>query len=598
MLLPGRNNRISVASTDKSDTKWVGPVQDMVSNFEVHGGSAVSVARRGNYYHATLLGKDKTIYHTASPDGLRWSTPNLAINSWKTNGSAPSLVAIDNMLYMVRLGEDHTIAFASSADGGQTWNNTGYNLFNGWKTNGSTPSLSAIGNTLYMVRLGEDHTIAFASSTDGGHTWNNTAYNLFSKWKTNGSTPSLTAVGNTLYMVRLGGDRTIAVSSSSDGGRSWHDLAYNLFNGWKTSGSTPSLSAKNNVLYMVRIGEDKTVSLASSQDNGSSWHTLSNDLFSGWRTNDSTPALALLDFPLFNYSTHRHDWMKYLKKDVRLVDAHIPCSHDSSSYAVDDLGNILKTVAAGAVTQWGNYTHQLNVGVRYFDVRCKEHNGTIHLHHGSIILDSTLEQVLRDQIVPFSNRNPSELIFLDIDLSGDIGRKVLDVLLNCIDEQYIATEHLNADKTFNTAVTWGDLAGKRFVIAWGSYEFYGKPWLSHRYNLRRSAGESGQKGYEAFDYAKLGRSVSAILNYLDSDLSRWEAKRDKLYIAQVVDTPHWSPVPFENPIFLERLYHNQLNSWVTKNAGRLNVVMRDFVNAGYNEPIIQAIVDSNAFEGR
>lgn len=142
------------------------------------------------------------------------------------------------------------------------------------------------------------------------------------------------------------------------------------------------------------------------------------------------------------------NWMASLPANRRLVDTFIPGSHDSSAYFGESI--------TGATTQSGNYTQQLQAGIRFFDVRCQKHLGKIYLHHGMVNGDK-FSDVLNNQIVPFLKDNEKEIIIMDVDFNDDIIDDVLGIITECIPDSWLAREHLDDRGVFKNSTTWGDL---------------------------------------------------------------------------------------------------------------------------------------------
>ncbi|NUO01913.1 MAG: hypothetical protein HUU01_15015 [Saprospiraceae bacterium] len=306
------------------------------------------------------------------------------------------------------------------------------------------------------------------------------------------------------------------------------------------------------------------------------------------------------------YPIDRANWMAQLRQDLRVIDTYIPGSHDASSYQ-EGIPNLVAE-AGGAITQGGNYMDQLNVGIRYFDMRCQWHreyyvgDRKIYLHHSKINFD-TLENVLKTEIVPFANAHPTEVIFLDIDVNDDEGKgdaydeqatEIVRLLLQYISTDRIATAHLNGDGTLNTEVTWSQLRGtekkQQFVLFW-SYEKgnLGHQWMGNNNTLRWSP-------YGDFNK----HEVPWILSYLDDRVKEWKTSEHakQLFVAQVINTPGISFAPGDEPRVKDYFYRDDLNGWVTKHpaGSNLNVVLRDFVNKDYNQQALEYLINMNFVE--
>jgi hypothetical protein len=304
----------------------------------------------------------------------------------------------------------------------------------------------------------------------------------------------------------------------------------------------------------------------------------------------------------------RASWMAKLNPNLRILDTYIPGSHDSSSYQ-EGVPNLVAEVG-GAITQGGNYSDQLNVGIRYFDMRCQWHREYyvgpkyIYLHHSTINFD-TLDNVLQSEIVPFANNNKSEVIILNIDVNTDDDDsydsqavEIMRLLMKYIDEDLIATAHLTTDKKFNTQVTWNELRGdksvkKQFVIMWNYVKksegaidsSLVKDWLANSDTICWVP-------YKDFNK----HEVPWILSYLDDRVAEWKVNyADQMFVAQVINTPGISFAPGDEPRVKDYFYKDDLNGWVKKHGpgSNINIVIRDFVNKDYNLDALDYLINMN-----
>lgn len=273
--------------------------------------------------------------------------------------------------------------------------------------------------------------------------------------------------------------------------------------------------------------------------------------------------------------------MSHLNLDTRIIDTKIPASHDSSCYPTTNVFQDFANQWVGAVTQLEGYTAQLNTGVRYFDMRIARHNGDLYMHHNTDWFFETFDQVL-SQIRAFSDAHPGEYIFLDLDFDtndASLSGEILTKITNHLDESRISTAHVNGG-LFNPNVTWRDLGQARFLIAWSLNNWGGKTWMMYNEYFRYSP-------YDDFDK----HDPNWITNYLTNQLAAWDKSR--LMVSQAINTPLLSFVT--HPGELDANAQATLNYWAYTHLQSANIIMRDFVNAGYNSSIINAIISANHF---
>lgn len=116
------------------------------------------------------------------------------------------------------------------------------------------------------------------------------------------------------------------------------------------------------------------------------------------------------------------NWMSAIKDDASLADITMPGTHDSGTKYVDGIAG------AWATTQDTTITQQLNMGVRYLDLRLMRDTGVnynVRLVHGSINCYNasggylTLYEVFED-VYSFLNQNPTESVVVSVKMdAGD-----------------------------------------------------------------------------------------------------------------------------------------------------------------------------------
>lgn len=94
-------------------------------------------------------------------------------------------------------------------------------------------------------------------------------------------------------------------------------------------------------------------------------------------------------------------WMKNINDETRLNEIIMPGSHDAGTYGMSWLG----------ATQHLTIEEQLNLGVRYFDLRVNKKGEEYVMFHS--VLNGTKFDPILDSIVKFINENPSETLLLD-----------------------------------------------------------------------------------------------------------------------------------------------------------------------------------------
>lgn len=99
-------------------------------------------------------------------------------------------------------------------------------------------------------------------------------------------------------------------------------------------------------------------------------------------------------------------WMNSVNQNKLLSEINIPGTHDSGTY------NFFSPIVEDYVkTQNLSITEQLNLGIRFLDIRCRHINNTFAIHHGRFYCNLTFAKVL-EQCISFLNENESETIVM------------------------------------------------------------------------------------------------------------------------------------------------------------------------------------------
>jgi phosphatidylinositol-specific phospholipase C-like protein len=100
-----------------------------------------------------------------------------------------------------------------------------------------------------------------------------------------------------------------------------------------------------------------------------------------------------------------NNWMSALDPDLSLSQLSLPGTHDSMAR--------FEPVWGTAACQNLVLGDQLNVGVRYVDIRCRHINNAFAIHHGSVYQNANFNDVL-DAAARFLSANPSEAIIMSV----------------------------------------------------------------------------------------------------------------------------------------------------------------------------------------
>ncbi|WP_268223105.1 phosphatidylinositol-specific phospholipase C [Sinomicrobium oceani] len=99
------------------------------------------------------------------------------------------------------------------------------------------------------------------------------------------------------------------------------------------------------------------------------------------------------------------NWMSYLPDAVSLNNLTIPGTHDS--------GARHEPVSGTAKTQELSISQQLEIGVRFLDIRCRHYQDAFVIHHGSIYQHLNFDDVL-NACKQFLQQHPDETIIMSV----------------------------------------------------------------------------------------------------------------------------------------------------------------------------------------
>jgi len=119
-------------------------------------------------------------------------------------------------------------------------------------------------------------------------------------------------------------------------------------------------------------------------------------------------SVSLLSLNSFVYTTHAYtssNWMGSLPDSTSLASMSIPGTHDS--------GARYEPISGTAKCQDLTIAEQLNIGVRFLDIRCRHIDNAFAIHHGSVYQNLNFDDVL-NACFSFLNSNPTETIIMSV----------------------------------------------------------------------------------------------------------------------------------------------------------------------------------------
>lgn len=150
-----------------------------------------------------------------------------------------------------------------------------------------------------------------------------------------------------------------------------------------------------------------------------------------------------------NWNKDAAEWMAQLPDTLSLADITIPGTHDSGAQkGLLGMGQCQNLTIAG----------QLDIGVRFLDIRLKLKSGSLKVYHGIIDMSLTFEQV-QNACVEFLKAHPDEIIIMSIKEEDDNNSGFANALIDAINSKidYWYTE--------NRMPTLGEARGKIVLMS-------------------------------------------------------------------------------------------------------------------------------------
>ena len=98
-------------------------------------------------------------------------------------------------------------------------------------------------------------------------------------------------------------------------------------------------------------------------------------------------------------------WMSFISDSASLGELTLPGSHDS--------GAMVEPISGTAKCQSLSVRDQLAIGVRYLDIRLRQINNALVVHHGSVYQNQNFDDVL-GQVIGFLQAHPSEAVVMEV----------------------------------------------------------------------------------------------------------------------------------------------------------------------------------------
>ena len=292
-------------------------------------------------------------------------------------------------------------------------------------------------------------------------------------------------------------------------------------------------------------------------------------------------------FEKYTPSKYHYEWMKHVDDPTYVKEIIMPGSHDAGSYNMNWLGE----------TQQFNIANQLNLGVRYFDIRVnKKENGDLVIFHS--VIDGVDFLPILESFRNFIIENPSETILIDFQhFKGGSQEDVYKLITEYLyDTNLLVVNDTDlSDLEFINQLRLKAARGK-CIIFWGdrtedfsNYLFLRNNDECSHSNMSLNSYYLSEYHYKSFDYlANNGYPI-----YFNNIIKKIENEGKGIFVLQAQLTD-------KNMIFgpysREQRYGDEISEYIKslKNKEELryiNVIMRDFYNVEKADEIIELNYD-------
>lgn len=284
------------------------------------------------------------------------------------------------------------------------------------------------------------------------------------------------------------------------------------------------------------------------------------------------------------YSQEDHtlkSWMKDINDTVKVNDIIMPGSHDAGTYGMSWLGS----------TQHLTIEEQLNLGVRYFDLRVNKTGNDYVIFH-SIINGTKFDPIL-DSVVKFIDENPSETLLLDFQhFKNDSDDYVYNEVSEKLKDKLVIQDETKDELRFIDELSLKDARGKCIV-------FFGddSKYTNEKHIFSRNDDECTKKG-QALDSCYISEFHGYdSRTFIEGPLKIYASKINE----KIVDEGHKGIFVLQcqltdkslvlGPYHKERGHEENMNDHIENLAKTnyfhlVNVIMRDFLDENKTQSII------------
>lgn len=286
-----------------------------------------------------------------------------------------------------------------------------------------------------------------------------------------------------------------------------------------------------------------------------------------------------------NTNEYLSKWMSLIDDSAKLNEIIIPGSHDSGSYGMLYV----------AETQRFSIYKQLNLGVRYFDIRIANNDGKYQIFH-DIINGVDAEDVFKD-IATFMKESPTEVLLLDFQhFKGGAEDKVIELIGAYLNPYLLYKEEGKSELEFIDSLTLGSVRGKCIIFfgsATNNLAYWNNSFVFSRNDNECTRANVSLNSMYLRDY-HIQKSATFIeeglplyINNIKEKISSTNHKGIFVLQGQLTDGKK-----IFGPWSREKLHDENMQSYISSlnqnnDFSYINVIMRDFINQEKTTNIIR-----------
>ncbi len=265
-------------------------------------------------------------------------------------------------------------------------------------------------------------------------------------------------------------------------------------------------------------------------------------------------------------------WLSEISDSTKICDLSIPGTHDSgATHSIFDVAGKCQDLSIKS---------QLNIGVRFLDLRLQLINDKFQIVHSFVKQNLTFESVVLD-MKNFLTQNPSEFLIISIKQEQSSVNSTLKFETALLNELKPANEIINFTSILPETV--GEIRGKILIISRYSNSTVGIP--AHSGWIDDDCFELGdlyvQDNYSIDEIQDKKQSVQTALNYAKSSNGKLVLNFSSCYLNNAFPPSYAGTSALEiNPWLLE---------YLGTNNGKTGIIVADFIT----EKLAKAIYGRN-----